>query len=478
MDQNEDSEVLYFSGIYTTTSEAIVEKLGKAKDVTSTNRKKTIEFHGVNFDDDVVSATVDLFRDVSEKDCLIRKLQLKCCRGRVGEVLKEAKAFAEISIDWLDDDEGEPLLPVLPAICMGMRCNPNLKKVELGEMSVSVREARVLGQGLKTAGSHFKELSLELVYIDQDERNAVSELAAGFRYNSSLEQISLVQWDLRDVEVGWVADALVGHPSLKALSLSDSIDFGPQGLAALARLLNNSSLESLSLCSHGPGLGTHIKILAEALKGNQNLKKLDLAYNQIGDEGLNMLTSTVCTYPTRLEELNLADNRISDQGLGAFASRPISSCLRRLDLHCDHIFSADENRYLLEALQLNPQLGKIENDWDDRLDPFPPDVRHLLDLNWCGRVLLGQDTSVPLSIWPVVLGRANTAFRQESNQEERRANAIFHLLQGPALMQRSFDSVGVSVGEKRTAGNTVITTRDRYIEKERKARRYLCCHDC
>jgi hypothetical protein len=458
--------VLLFRCYYDTTSKAIVEQLAEAKDVTTNH--KTIKFDYVNFDDDVASATVDFFRDLSEKDCVVPELQLTTCRGRVGDALQEAKAFAEILIDDLhSDQEGEELLlPILPAICMGMRCHPHLKKVDLGTMLISAREARVLGQGLKTAGSHFKELSLRVGphCCILDKGGIYSELAAGLRYNSSLEILSLESCcDIKDVQLGWIADALVHNPSLKELSLSGRIDFGPQGLAALAKLLKkNSSLESLSLHSHKRGLGTHIKILAEALEGNQNLKKLNLLRTKIGDVGLDIMTSILCTCPTRLEELNIRGNRISDEGLEAFASRPISSCLRRL--YVDILSDGDANRHLLEALQLNPHLGEIGYSYYQ----FPPDVRHLLDLNWCGRVILGKNsTTVPLSIWPVVLERANAAaFSRHdeisnphafkgSNQEERRANAIFHLLQGPALMQRRFDSVGVSVlGEKRSAENT------------------------
>jgi hypothetical protein len=63
-----------------------------------------------------------------------------------------------------------------------------------------------------------------------------------------------------------------------------------------------------------------------------------------------------------------------------------------------------------------------------------------------------------LSLWSLVLGRANMLFHEFQPPERiqaKRANVIFHLLQGPALMQRRFDleaSPPPRLGEKRAAG--------------------------
>jgi hypothetical protein len=50
---------------------------------------------------------------------------------------------------------------------------------------------------------------------------------------------------------------------------------------------------------------------------------------------------------------------------------------------------------------------------------------------------------IPLSVWPIVLARANTVLACSIISDyvnERTANTIFHLLQGhPALMQRRYD---------------------------------------
>ena len=65
-----------------------------------------------------------------------------------------------------------------------------------------------------------------------------------------------------------------------------------------------------------------------------------------------------------------------------------------------------------------------------------------MNLNKSGRILLGKDqSSVTLSLWPLVFERANGFFAARNifrlEKTARRANAIFHLLQGPAFMRRA-----------------------------------------
>jgi hypothetical protein len=349
--------------------ELMLDKLSKAKEASGL---KIIELRGVNFEDAIVSATVDFFRCLAQQDHPMERLLLDDCTGPLGEIIQEAKAFAEIAID-----------------------------------------------------SQF------------DQIHAISD---GFHQCPSLEQLHFKNCLLSDSDVGWIANNLVSHPSLKALTLDD-LDWGPQGLESLGVLLNKDRLEHLSLNAQFDyhSKREEIKILAEALKGNANLKELDLSRNHIGDEALKILTSTLGSCPCRIERLDLGHNRITGQGLEAFASVQISSCLKYLHLDNNRFNSEDGDgvarRHLLETLQLNHQLGQIENR-RSRSGRCPPDVRHLLDLNWCGRVLLGKNISVPLSIWPLVLERANAMVSEESDKEQRRANAIWHLLQGPALMQR------------------------------------------
>jgi hypothetical protein len=107
----------------------------------------------------------------------------------------------------------------------------------------------------------------------------------------------------------------------------------------------------------------------------------------------------------------------------------------------------------------------LQWDWRDRRSPMQEKIQHFKDLNRCGRILLApaaDGAAIPLSVWPIVLARATTTLlngdRLSANfciKGRRTSNAIFHLLQGPALMQRRFDRVPsqapcVGVGEPTT----------------------------
>jgi hypothetical protein len=92
-------------------------------------------------------------------------------------------------------------------------------------------------------------------------------------------------------------------------------------------------------------------------------------------------------------------------------------------------------RHLLNLLEGNPQLGRVSTKigWKASESELRPQIQHLLDFNKSGRVLVAVEGTppVPLSIWPLVLARANQLFASPS-KAPRQANAIFHLLQGQA----------------------------------------------
>jgi hypothetical protein len=67
---------------------------------------------------------------------------------------------------------------------------------------------------------------------------------------------------------------------------------------------------------------------------------------------------------------------------------------------------------------------------------YTPLTEHYLDLNRSGRILLSGNVSrpgIPLSVWPVVLQRANELFQENGR---RQANVLYHLLNGPAFRAR------------------------------------------
>jgi hypothetical protein len=78
-------------------------------------------------------------------------------------------------------------------------------------------------------------------------------------------------------------------------------------------------------------------------------------------------------------------------------------------------------------LQENPHMLQVDCHSDSVRSKTLQDIDHFRDFNQSGRILLGNGNIVSLSLWPVVLARANNLFGQDSRARRRRANVIFHL---------------------------------------------------
>jgi hypothetical protein len=93
--------------------------------------------------------------------------------------------------------------------------------------------------------------------------------------------------------------------------------------------------------------------------------------------------------------------------------------------------------HILTLFEEHPQLWDDGGCWGTSESPIHRKIQHFKDLNRGGRILLAHDGgAIPLSVWPIVLARANT---MPFVSKEGKPNLIYHLLQGPALMQRRFD---------------------------------------
>jgi hypothetical protein len=222
------------------------------------------------------------------------------------------------------------------------------------------------------------------------------------------------------------------------------------------------------------GLTGLLGILAQGLQGNKlSLTHLNLSRCKLLDKDIDDLGQILAT--CKLEELDLRGNRITlldnndSDDLGTLGQILATCKLQRLDLSDNEIthsgfvsltqtipkslkrfyFSGndfDEEEvacHILTLFEEHPQLWDDGLYWNDSRSPMHKKIQHFKDLNQCGRILLAHaGGTIPLSVWPIVLARAYTVMRGSPwshKKEERTHNAIFHLLQGPALMQRRFD---------------------------------------
>lgn len=140
-----------------------------------------------------------------------------------------------------------------------------------------------------------------------------------------------------------------------------------------------------------------------------------------------------------IESLNLGHTGLKDNDvhlLGKFFEKSLS--LKNVNLNGCQIHRKG-GEYLLRSVQLNQMLESLE---------FPPNcihstrIQHYADLNKGGRKQLTRGNAVPLALWPFLLNRAGKICYQKGSRlfqkdnEIRRANVIYHLLQGPATLDR------------------------------------------
>jgi hypothetical protein len=164
---------------------------------------------------------------------------------------------------------------------------------------------------------------------------------------------------------------------------------------------------------------------------NKTLKRLVLAGNKLVDDDMDHLAMLLRRLSC-LEELDLDSNRVTSNGLQIFAKHNISSRLRVLRLSMNPL-STDTSSALVKILQVHPELHVVISNDFWRWTKQETSIRHLMDINRAGRVLLNDNKAIPLSVWPLVLARLNACWGRPGGE-----NGMYYLLRrGPVLLERS-----------------------------------------
>jgi hypothetical protein len=419
-----------------------VEDLKQANvDATTTE----LEFLHYCFDEDIiVRAVIDLFRRAFQKGCHLGCLDIHRCSGRVDEILHAASSldmFDKISLE----GDYDPSLHGFWSISSAMKYNKCLTKLELSYMEMTRQQATTLGAGLITSNSqHFKELHMDGVTFAD---GAIGELAAGLKHNSSLCFLRVDECYIGDVELAELVGTVESHPSLKELSLGWN-DGQQHALVALGKLLASRScrIEELDFSYQGisnSGLTSWLGPLARGfLQGNMSLRCLNLAWNRLLDKDIDDLEQ-ILARTCKLENLDLYGNRITHSGFVSLTQN-IPKSLKEFDFSGNCFGKEEAACHSLTLFKEHPQLWEDGFYWNVSESPIHQKIQHFQDLNQCGRILLlARDGAIPLSVWPIVLARANKVLVR-SRSAEGTPNVIFHLLQGAALMQRRFDRDSIS----------------------------------
>ncbi|KAG7344567.1 leucine rich repeat LRR-containing protein [Nitzschia inconspicua] len=291
---------------------------------------------------------------------------------------------------------------------------------------------------------------------------AVEVLGAALHDNRSLQDIALVSCGLGDQDIETIIRSLYHHASLSTLRLygnkchrrgSHAIVFWlsqddctlaslqishqnrptnrnrqTNGLTetnvattAQQQINNKLQLEHFVQAWYQPRVPTTPSL---TIVNNRSLRQLRLNGNNLSDEDMQFI-GPLLSCLTMLEELDLDSNNITDEGLHHFASHDDTSNLQLLRLSGNPLTTA-ASLSLLTILRKHPGLGSVTSNDFWKKHRCMPRIRHFLDINGAGRMLLqrhsgsGQPINnhgttvpspnqpyVPLSLWPVVLARVN-----------------------------------------------------------------------
>ena len=181
---------------------------------------------------------------------------------------------------------------------------------------------------------------------------------------------------------------------------------------------------------------------------NTHLKRFAIAGNFLSDGFLESLLG-VFGPGSALEELNLFGNRITDYGLGLIIERiPQWKHLRSLWLG-QNLFNHVAAERLLELMETNYTILDVNvRSFDDtQMDKIQDRLDHYCRLNRGGRRILAVDKStIPLSLWSLVMERTDRVFREGGAIHDANASncdhvhphtvdALYCLLHGPVIFE-------------------------------------------
>ena len=255
----------------------------------------------------------------------------------------------------------------------------------------------------------------------------------------NLETLPKEMADLQSLvilNIGW-CDSLKRLPReiIKLVRLEKLLLNGCNQLTAIPQEI--WKLPKLSfLCVHNCKNSKVLDLLVGVKEENKSLRRLELSDNGLDHRDLAKLWSLLPKIPN-LTNLNLTCNEISTLEVDDLDVFDLSTRLRKFSLTANPIVemaSKGDREALSRILNANRELGFVgleaSNFQASRL--HSPSIQHLMDVNESGRFFFCEK-SIPLGEWPSIIERAQKIFK---NYPLRKADVIFHLLQGPAFASR------------------------------------------
>lgn len=212
---------------------------------------------------------------------------------------------------------------------------------------IDVSDNNLEDESMEAVPPLLTDRSLEVLVLSNNHLTScgVVELNKGVEKNSSLTELALGGNELGNMGVLALAQTALSHPSLSVLDLRNN-HIGDYGAVCLAYEMENRQTTSALL-------------------------QLNLANNDIGDEGLEAISEALRCSASRLVRLDLGRNsRITESGRRAFTgSASTWRCLQYLDLTCCNLDEKDGHSLAHAISQSQCSLKEVVVDSNNQLSP-------------------------------------------------------------------------------------------------------------
>nr|XP_049616912.1 NACHT, LRR and PYD domains-containing protein 12 isoform X4 [Syngnathus scovelli] len=273
-------------------------------------------------------------------------LRKKSCEA-LASVLSSSRTLRELDLS--DNDLGDDGLEALAAGLAKPQCT--LQVLKLNSCKLSKKSCEALASVLSSSRT-LRELDLSWNDLGDDGLEA---LAAGLaKPQCTLQVLRLDECKLSKKSCDALASVLSSSCSLRKLDLSNN-DLGDDGLEALAAGLAKPQCTLQVLRLNSCNLSEKsCDALASVLSSSCSLRKLDLSWNDLGDDGLEALAAGLAKPQCTFQVLGLNSCKLSKKSCDALASVLSSSCsLRKLDLSWNDL--GDDGLEALAAGLAKPQ---------------------------------------------------------------------------------------------------------------------------
>ncbi|CAJ1957985.1 unnamed protein product [Cylindrotheca closterium] len=378
-------------------------------------------------------------------------VHLSQCMGMIPELIQVCAPLVEkFSImgdfECLDKEAADAISDALQ--------QSKIKKLLL-RVQLSPDLANALYQATVSESCNLQELILPISHTCDA---SIERLAQALMHSKTLKTLRLnrngLTWKIDERQMETLMIALKGHPSLQELSIQGSSCTASSMEAICQHVL--PSLKRLDLRNHRIGGDSlcGLPSLAAALSSSSNctLKSLILSGHSLSESETRLLVDAISSQNCQLEELQLNKCNLDDVSVTILGNHlPQMHHLAVLQLR-DNPFvgtngCCDGLQALLQGVRQNYELEQMVlpttrhmGAMGDEMEDLKAQIYYQLALNRAGRKLLR--TTVPLSVWPVLLSRVREALDCDYSSHHGSmtgihcADAVYHLLHGPALLQR------------------------------------------